>query len=468
MGRTGKLLISVLIFAAFLAVILLLYPAFPPIILMSFIVPAVLAGVLTGAKRAAIETSLAALIIFATFALVFRYDGNFNLYFAGSTAIAIFTAYTAGRQRDLKLAAIAELNIRREIEKERDRQKMELEVYTEKLKAEIEERFHAEKVHKESEKLYRDLVDKAGIGILACDNSGALTFCNGMLCSIFGYAFEEIVFMPIIEIIHPDDRGRITAPADDLSSSPAVPGHHEFKGLRKDGSVIACEIDTVVIEKAGKITGTRSYLRDISKRKKIETELNLNEKRFRGIYEHANVGMYRLRPDGTVVLINPELTSMLRYGGEKEIIGRNFNFHFQDLERRIEFYGALMDEGKVTGHEEEWSRRDGTIFFGRENAWAVYDEDGRLTFFDGIVEDITSRKQADEEREKLIEQLMNAKSEIKVLSGLLPICSSCKRIRDDQGQWAPIEQFIDEHSEAEFSHGICPECASKLFPNYMH
>ena len=61
-------------------------------------------------------------------------------------------------------------------------------------------------------------------------------------------------------------------------------------------------------------------------------------------------------------------------------------------------------------------------------------------------------------------QLQDALAEVKTLSGLLPLCSSCKRIRDDQGYWQQIEAYIRDHSEAEFSHSVCPECAKKLYP----
>jgi PAS domain S-box-containing protein len=78
--------------------------------------------------------------------------------------------------------------------------------------------------------------------------------------------------------------------------------------------------------------------------------------------------------------------------------------------------------------------------------------------------DITERKQAEEERERLIGELQEALAEVKTLSGLLPICASCKSIRDDQGYWRQIEAYIQDHSEAEFSHSVCPECAKKLYP----
>ena len=93
------------------------------------------------------------------------------------------------------------------------------------------------------------------------------------------------------------------------------------------------------------------------------------------------------------------------------------------------------------------------------------DSQGTVSGLIGAILDITERKRADEEREKYISELQQAMSKIKTLSGLLPICASCKKIRDDKGYWNQIESFIRDHSEAEFSHGICPECAKKLYPD---
>lgn len=74
------------------------------------------------------------------------------------------------------------------------------------------------------------------------------------------------------------------------------------------------------------------------------------------------------------------------------------------------------------------------------------------------------KHRAAKEREKLITQLEEALNQVKRLSGLLPICASCKRIRDDQGGWQQIEDYIASHSEADFSHSICPQCARTLYP----
>jgi sigma-B regulation protein RsbU (phosphoserine phosphatase) len=77
-------------------------------------------------------------------------------------------------------------------------------------------------------------------------------------------------------------------------------------------------------------------------------------------------------------------------------------------------------------------------------------------------------QEQNKEKDELISRLQDALDNIKKLSGLLPICSSCKKIRDDKGYWNQIEQYIAEHSEAEFSHGICPDCVRKLYPQYKH
>jgi K+-sensing histidine kinase KdpD len=79
---------------------------------------------------------------------------------------------------------------------------------------------------------------------------------------------------------------------------------------------------------------------------------------------------------------------------------------------------------------------------------------------------LDERKKAEKQQEKLISQLKAALSEVKRLSGLLPICSMCKKIRDDQGYWNQIESYIQDHSDAKFSHSICRECAKTYYPDF--
>jgi len=83
-----------------------------------------------------------------------------------------------------------------------------------------------------------------------------------------------------------------------------------------------------------------------------------------------------------------------------------------------------------------------------------------------IVEYRRAHKRYLAERETLIGELQDALAKVKQLSGFLPICASCKKIRDDKGYWQQIEAYVRDHSEAEFSHGICPDCAQRIYPEY--
>jgi ligand-binding sensor protein len=85
-----------------------------------------------------------------------------------------------------------------------------------------------------------------------------------------------------------------------------------------------------------------------------------------------------------------------------------------------------------------------------------------------LQEEISERERAATERERLIGELQSALENVKILSGMLPICANCKKIRDDKGYWNQIESYISEHSEALFTHGLCPECAKKLYPNLLN
>jgi len=81
-----------------------------------------------------------------------------------------------------------------------------------------------------------------------------------------------------------------------------------------------------------------------------------------------------------------------------------------------------------------------------------------------LQKEIEERTKAEAEKEKLIEELQAAIAKVKTLSGLLPICANCKKIRDDGGYWQQIESYIRQHSETEFTHSICPECVDLLYP----
>ena len=92
---------------------------------------------------------------------------------------------------------------------------------------------------------------------------------------------------------------------------------------------------------------------------------------------------------------------------------------------------------------------------------------GHITHYVAVKEDITARKKIEADRDQLIHHLQEALANVKSLSGMLPICAGCKKIRDDKGYWSQVESYIQSHSEAKFSHGMCPDCLKKWYPDLV-
>jgi PAS domain S-box-containing protein len=152
------------------------------------------------------------------------------------------------------------------------------------------------------------------------------------------------------------------------------------------------------------------------------------------------------------------------FGASREqIIGFNLITSVKNEEVRLCIESALS--GKTGRYEGEYTSVTGlkTRWLNLEYA-PVVGKDGLVLGGIGILQDFTERIQGEEEKSGLIIELQNALAQVKKLSGFLPICASCKKIRDDSGYWHQVERYVTEHSEAEFSHGICPDCIRKLYP----
>jgi uncharacterized protein YhaN len=122
---------------------------------------------------------------------------------------------------------------------------------------------------------------------------------------------------------------------------------------------------------------------------------------------------------------------------------------------RPQFFAALWDGERVIGHvSADNLLRDAAM---NRNQCEL------LRLFGTVVGYLCSRKRMELEREHLIFELKDALTRIKTLQGLIPICAECKRIRDDAGSWTKLETYVKEHSDADFSHGLCPECMEKLY-----
>ncbi len=121
---------------------------------------------------------------------------------------------------------------------------------------------------------------------------------------------------------------------------------------------------------------------------------------------------------------------------------------------------------KVLRHQTQRLRKDGALIYVSLTISPVLDAEKKIVGMSTIAHDITDLKKAEAEREKLLTELQKAFAEIKTLSGLLPICASCKRIRNDGGYWEQVEIYLKRYSNAQFTHGLCPNCIHELYPDY--
>ncbi|MCX5804853.1 MAG: PAS domain S-box protein [Proteobacteria bacterium] len=153
----------------------------------------------------------------------------------------------------------------------------------------------------------------------------------------------------------------------------------------------------------------------------------------------------------------PEITACCITWGNNEYSTANFRKTTWSQNRTIMVHGEQAGTIEVCYLKERQEEYEGPF---------LAEERQLLNTVGDLLGRSTERKQAEEEREKLIVELQEALNKVKTLSGLLPICASCKKIRNDEGYWEQIELYIRDHSEAEFSHSICPECAEKLYPEY--
>jgi PAS domain S-box-containing protein len=167
--------------------------------------------------------------------------------------------------------------------------------------------------------------------------------------------------------------------------------------------------------------------------------------------------------EGSIRFANPAFCKMFDYELD-EVIGKNAAELFSDgnIEKLVDVLSIV--DTKINRTEEFIvENKDGISFFVEVAASSVTSASGERIGRMASFIDITKRKMLEAVLQK---KLQDALEQIKVLRGVLPICASCKKIRDDRGGWNRLEDYIKEHSEAVFSHGICPDCAKKLYPDF--
>jgi len=203
----------------------------------------------------------------------------------------------------------------------------------------------------------------------------------------------------------------------------------------------------------------------ISKRKRAENEL----RKLSRAVEQSPASIVITDTTGAIEYVNPKFVHVTGYSLE-EAIGKNPRI-LNSGEKPSEEYRQLWD---MLTSGNEWSgefhnkKKNGDLFWENAVISPIRDERGIITHYLAVKEDITLRKQAEAEREQLISELKTALADVKTLTGLLPICASCKKIRDDNGYWQQVEGYIQNHSDATFTHGMCPDCIVKFFPDYVN
>jgi PAS domain S-box-containing protein len=204
------------------------------------------------------------------------------------------------------------------------------------------------------------------------------------------------------------------------------------------------------------------YAGDITERKRAEEKL----RQLSTAVEQSPASILITDTAGDIEYVNPKFVQVTGYL-LAEALGKNPRI-LKSGEKSPEAYRELWETisaGKEWSGEFHNKKKNGELYWESASISPIRDLAGRITHYVAVKEDITARKQTEAERDKLIQDLQEALANVKSLSGLLPICASCKKIRDDKGYWSQVESYISQHSEATFTHGICPDCIKKLYPD---
>lgn len=378
----------------------------------------------------------------------------------------------------------------------------ELEQQCEVLEKKFAKRQKAEEALLELEKRYRDLFDNINDLIMIHDLKGRLLNVNPAVSKLSGYTFEELIGRPISHFIFPEFKSLFQ---DEYLKEIKKQGHSEGVVIfqAKNGNKYYVEYNNVLVTPEGRKPYISGLGRDITDRVHAERALRESEKRYRTVFETTGSATVIIKDDETISLANSTFEDLSGYSKD-EVEGKKTWTEFvieEDLTQMREFHRDRRDSpgSAPRNYEFRFIDRQGNI----KNIFIAVETIPDTGMSVASLLDISDRKRAEEslqksydeldlrvkertadlaianehlklqieerkiveaEKEKLIVELKKALGEVKKLGGLLPICASCKKIRDDKGYWNQLEHYIQKHSEAEFSHSVCPECAKALYP----
>jgi two-component system, cell cycle sensor histidine kinase and response regulator CckA len=186
------------------------------------------------------------------------------------------------------------------------------------------------------------------------------------------------------------------------------------------------------------------------------------------LVESCDDAIIGANPDGTVVSWNEGAERLFGYRAS-EMAGQPLSalVPSQGMQEMFSDYELVQQGGRLARFETVRLCKNGQLVQVSVTISPIKDALGLVTGTSIVARDITQRKREEQERLSLIQELTQSLARVKTLNGLLPICSACKKIRDDQGYWRQVEIYIKDHSNADFTHSICPECAGRLYPEYI-
>lgn len=260
----------------------------------------------------------------------------------------------------------------------------------------ITERKNAENNVRESEERYRVLFETLEDAVFVADpDSGNLLDLNFQAEKLTGYTRDELIGKHQT-FIHPGAHEEMSREKFQQATQNKGSLFTEIEVHAKSGAHVPVEISSGgTVEIGGKKIHIGIF-RDITERKNAEQELRESEQRFRSLYENSTIGLYRTTPGGEIIMANPTIVKMLGFGSFEELKKRNLSQKgFAHDYARDDFIKWIEQRGEIVGLESAWATKSGKPIFVRESARAIRDETGKTLYYEGTVEDISERRQAE-------------------------------------------------------------------------
>ena len=201
-------------------------------------------------------------------------------------------------------------------------------------------------------------------------------------------------------------------------------------------------------------------------RERAEAALRESEGRFHEFMNRGPVNAYIKDAEGRFLYVNEPLARAFQRPAEQWLGRTDDDIIGVEAAQMVKEHDlTVFNTEEMVVTQEIAATPDGQTRYWLSYKFLLRSEDGQK-HLGGLSFDITDRKATESEHERLISELREALTQVKTLSGFIPICASCKNIRDDAGYWQQIEQYLSKHSDLEFTHGICPPCLEKLYPEF--